>query len=537
MIVLKKGVMKKILKIIGIISLIIFLISILFLIFYYRFLYIDGYRLFTKLTPINDGAEYEFSIELKSGISLEKQWKGKIPETYKGKPVTRIADEGLIHNDLDNIIIPASIKNIGEKAFYENDVKSVKFEEGSILESIGDYAFFSCGSLEYINLPESVIDLGLTSFANCSSLKSINIPLKTVELKEFLFSNSGIENILIPNNITKLCNQIFNECVFLEEINFVEGCTIEEIPKEAFLGCRSLNTISIPDSVKTIGESAFEDCENLNSVFFGQDSNLENIKEHAFEGCNLNNIEFPKSLKNIGNYAFANGKSYFIPINVEDIGYDTFSTTVMYCEAEERPANWHSHWQYAIYEPKVYWGLKKDDILQTQDFTYLINNDGIVITRYNGDNKDLIIPETINGYDVIEIGNYAFSYRMLKTLTIPDSISKINDYSFLYSDIEKVILPNSISEIGLKAFYNCVKLEEIIISENVVSIKDGAFQNCISFNKIVINSTVPPLLEEFVFYNTSEDLKIFVPAESLDVYKTAEGWSEYADIIYPIEDN
>jgi hypothetical protein len=46
--------------------------------------------------------------------------------------------------------------------------------------------------------------------------------------------------------------------------------------------------------------------------------------------------------------------------------------------------------------------------------------------------------------------------------------------------------------------------------------------------------TTPPTLEYEVFENNASGRKIYVPAASVDAYKAAEGWSEYADDIEPI---
>ena len=54
---------------------------------------------------------------------------------------------------------------------------------------------------------------------------------------------------------------------------------------------------------------------------------------------------------------------------------------------------------------------------------------------------------------------------------------------------------------------------------------------------VTVRSIIPPQLGENVFSYTSDNLKIYVPAESLDAYKTAKGLSEYRDIIFPFEDN
>ena len=91
---------------------------------------------------------------------------------------------------------------------------------------------------------------------------------------------------------------------------------------------------------------------------------------------------------------------------------------------------------------------------------------------------------------------------------IPPTVTKLADYCFFGKGITSVTIPASVIEIGRQAFESCTYLTEVIMEP-----------------------TVPPILGYNVFTNTSSDLVIKVPAESLQAYKTAPGWSDYADSI------
>jgi hypothetical protein len=60
-----------------------------------------------------------------------------------------------------------------------------------------------------------------------------------------------------------------------------------------------------------------------------------------------------------------------------------------------------------------------------------------------------------------------------------------------------------------------------------------AFAVCGSLISVTINATTPPTLGENVFWASSIQT-IYVPAESVDAYKSADKWSSYADLIQPI---
>ena len=127
--------------------------------------------------------------------------------------------------------------------------------------------------------------------------------------------------------------------------------------------------------------------------------------------------------------------------------------------------------------------------------------------------------------------------RPITEITVEDleGISTIPDYSFkncIY--LTKVELPEDIQSIGASAFHKCNALPEIIIPANVISIDTRAFYSCNNLTTVTIEATTPPTLDSLVFTNTSPDLKIYVPAESVEAYKQATNWTTYADKIVAI---
>lgn len=89
-------------------------------------------------------------------------------------------------------------------------------------------------------------------------------------------------------------------------------------------------------------------------------------------------------------------------------------------------------------------------------------------------------------------------------------------------------------EIGAYTFANCTGLLNIDLVGYVTAIYSAAFSNCTSLNSIRIVALTPPTLAGDAFTNTPSGMKIYVPSSSVNDYKTASGWSTYADRIYPI---
>ena len=105
---------------------------------------------------------------------------------------------------------------------------------------------------------------------------------------------------------------------------------------------------------------------------------------------------------------------------------------------------------------------------------------GVRITRYKGPNSgEVVIPETIEGYEVKWISSYAFSNcKNITEITIPDSVTEIGNYAFdNCTSLSKVQLSNGLTKIGDYAFYYCKNLTEITIPDSVTEIGNYAFDN------------------------------------------------------------
>ena len=223
-----------------------------------------------------------------------------------------------------NYIIPDSVTNIGDSAFYKCEyLKSINIPDS--VTNIGDYAFVGCESLTSINIPNSVTNIGRSAFCTCKSLNRINIQNGVTNIGKSAFSAcKSLTCIKIPNSVTNIGNDAFSECSSLTNINIPNSVT--NIGDYAFGGCESLTNINIPKSVTTIGEGAFSNCHSLTSINIP--NSVTTIGKHAFWGCeSLKSINIPDSVTNIGQDAFSSCKSLTsinIPNSVTNIGKSAF---------------------------------------------------------------------------------------------------------------------------------------------------------------------------------------------------------------------
>lgn len=122
----------------------------------------------------------------------------------------------------------------------------------------------------------------------------------------------------------------------------------------------------------------------------------------------------------------------------------------------------------------------------------------------------------------------------LTSLNIPSSVTYFGNRAFSNCvNLVSINIPSGVTSLPLNCFANCYSLEEIEIPSGMTTISSGAFANCSGLTSVTVLATTPPSIGVSAFNNTN-DCTIYVPAESVNTYKTATNWSEYADRIQAI---
>ena len=116
-----------------------------------------------------------------------------------------------------------------------------------------------------------------------------------------------------------------------------------------------------------------------------------------------------------------------------------------------------------------------------------------------------VLRQSYGSYQFDTTGEHTVKYTLIDNSTMPESI-------FIVVDFTNIIIPSIITTIGA-----------------------DAFRGCSSLTSVTINATTPPTLMNSLAFDDTNDCPIYVPAQSVDTYKAASGWSSLASRIQAIQ--
>ena len=203
------------------------------------------------------------------------------------------------------------------------------------------------------------------------------------------------------------------------------------------------------------------------------------------------------------------------------------------------------------------------------DFTYEEAKDGITITGYTGEAKKVVIPDKINGTEVISIGNKAFwectsltgvtipegvtsigdrafedctsltsvtipegvtsigndAFSLcgnLTSISLPKSLTSIGSYGFSGTDLTSITIPENVRSIGCEAFFLCDKLKKVVLPEGITRISSRTFAMCSNLTDITIPDSVTSI-DEGAFCGCDKLDSIVIPDSVIEIYVRKKG--------------
>ena len=163
-----------------------------------------------------------------------------------------------------HVIIEPGITGIGAEAFFEcGSIETIEIP--NTVKSIGMQAFVWCKSLKEVTIPEGVTSLGESTFWGCESLETLNLPstLKSIG-REMFYRCDSLKTLVIPDSVTFIDELAFWDCGGITQITVPRGVT--KLSEDVFNGCSNLHTVYLPDTLTEIGPGAFSYCSKLKNI-------------------------------------------------------------------------------------------------------------------------------------------------------------------------------------------------------------------------------------------------------------------------------
>ena len=390
-----------------------------------------------------------------------------IPDRIDNKKVTSIADSAFRNKSITSVVFGQYVESIGNYAFFScRSLSKLDFSKSSV-KTIGDYAFTVCKSLESIEFPDSLESIGYGAFSAytdgyygsyvASSLKSVKFGggLKSIESYAFYenralntvkftgdaltsigyrsFYNTDITELDLSGANASIGTYAFYSCNSLRTVKLSGVNTIES---GAFYGCDELVNLEMSDTLTTIEGSAFCSCTSLKTVIFSD--SVTTIADGSFTDCTgLESVTIGKGCTSVTASAFTR--------NVNLVKFDVSEDNESYTSV--------------------------DGVLYNKEKTAVVCYPKSLSGEY-------VIPDTVTSIEKAAFENC----NKLTKITIGSGVETVNPYAFNQCNLLATVVfkdsDTANKKICERAFYYCGSLTEVDFGNAVTSIGDYAFTIC-----------------------------------------------------------
>lgn len=427
---------------------------------------------------------------------------------------------------------------------YPSKKEGIAYKIPSSVTEIESYSFQDCTNLTNIEIPSGVTYIDVGTFSNCANLTNIEIPLGVTMIKNSAFWGcTKLTSMIIPSSVTSIEQYAFKNCTNLTSIEIPSSVT--HIDKDAFDNCENLtikcpenseahkyainNAINFEFTSRhiiSIGVAAGTQTEfiqgqilygELNLIVQYSDASIAVATTFGSSDITITDFDSSKLGKQTITITYKGEASTTLDITLIEktlIGIEIASNptktsytkddteidltggkiTLTYNDGTKEQKDMTAQGVTAKMIDNTTLGKKEVEItysgktvkfevevIQKIEYTNN-NNNGITITgKGEEENKEIIIPDKINGKPVTEIGDKAFANREdLISVKIPDSVTKIADNAFEGST-NVTIICNS----GSKAeeFAKNKDMNYILEDKTVESISIKTLPTKINYNK------------------------------------------------------
>lgn len=321
------------------------------------------------------------------------------------------------NNNYTALVLPDTLTDIGGSLSGFKNVTEITIP-GSV--KVFNATLQNMKELKTLTFEEGVEEIASGSVVSgCKSLTTIHLPSSLQKLSGTgTFSGaSALTDITLPEGIAITEGSTFSECTSLESIEL--PASITTIPSSMFAGCSALERVTAKGTITAIGNSAFKSDTALTEI--PDLSQVTSIGDRAFYGCSALETVDLHSVTTMGYGAFQ--------------GCDALSGEIDLSNLEVIPG--HAF----CYDPNI---------------------------------TSVITCPTLRS-----IGDWAFIWADISTISLPETLKSIGTYTFYKASLSgTVALPDSLTQLGASAFSGCEKVEAIQIGSGLTDIPKDAFDGC-----------------------------------------------------------
>lgn len=342
-----------------------------------------------------------------------------------------------VNNNYTALVLPDTLTDIGGSLSGFKNVTEITIP-GSVKVFNATLQYMK--ELRTLTFEEGVEEIASGSVVSgCKNLTTIHLPSSLQKLSGTgTFSGaSALTDITLPEGIVITEGSTFSECTSLKSIEL--PASITTIPSSMFAGCSALERVTAKGTITAIGNGAFgsvtdwKDQEIADTVLteIPDLSQVTSIGDRAFYGCSALETVDLHSVTTMGYGAFQ--------------GCDALSGEIDLSNLEVIPG--HAF----CYDPNI---------------------------------TSVITCPTLRS-----IGDWAFIWADISTISLPETLNSIGTYTFYKASLSgTVALPDSLTQLGASAFSGCEEVNAIQIGSGLKDIPANAFAGCTNLKTITVNN-------------------------------------------------
>lgn len=544
------------------------------------------------------GKEAFMYASFKSALVLPKSLKALGDSAFEGNPFTKelyiknsetqIGNRAFANGSLKYLRMDGTkLSDVNWSAFADNtgiedidiDTKASKKDMLAIQEKVNSLGLIKCRvwrmqnpDVDYVNDNLSTYEGGIfTGYtgnqANIRPFDSFSGVSVTGIGNAALKGNQTVKYFSVPYNdeFTHIGDEAFAGSA-IEKIDLFDSVT--HIGKAAFKDCKALKEIDIPESVESIGENAFEGCDALEKITVrckaealpaGALSKLKSLKtleilkgkipEALAKNSPVEELKLGEGVSEIGKEAFFGTNIKALVIPAATVHENAFSISEpanfkMASNASDEQLKIASKalnypWYDGLCRENEQSSFMKMPFAPNPESDFEFNKETGEITKYIGNDSDVIIPREISGVPVRSIAYGAFTnaedytetevtsnkteWLKIKNIVVPETVTSLPDSCFNYiQSLENFICYGPLETTGKSTFNVCRKLKNVVFVNGARLIDNYAFSDCRSLERVVCRGTAD-MLGQYAFMESGiKELKLNIAEISLNAFSKAE---------------